>query len=95
MVGGDGCGGGGSGSGSKKKVKQISDFEKWELQQLRNANAIQISDLPYFDEETGILQKEDEEDDVDVEIEMVEDECVFLKVNKDFYSLKFILTQIK
>ena len=91
----DGGGGGGSGSGSKKKVKQISDFEKWELQQLRNANAIQISDLPYFDEETGILQKEDEEDDVDVEIEMVEDECVFLKVNKDFYSLKFILTQIK
>jgi ATP-dependent RNA helicase DHX8/PRP22 len=72
---------GGGGSGSKKKVKQISDFEKWELQQLRNANAIQISDLPYFDEETGILQKEDEEDDVDVEIELVEDECVFLKVN--------------
>lgn len=70
---------GGGGSGSKKKVKQISDFEKWELQQLRNANAIQISDLPYFDEETGILQKEDEEDDVDVEIELVEDECVFLK----------------
>jgi len=64
---------------SKKKIKQISDFEKWELQQLRNANAIQITDLPYFDEETGILQKEDEEDDVDVEIELVEDECVFLK----------------
>lgn len=26
-----------------------------------------------------MLQKEDEEDDIDVEIEMVEDECVFLK----------------
>jgi len=65
--------------GSKKKIKQISDFEKWEIQQLRAANAIQIEDLPFYDEETGVLQKEDEEDDVDVEIELVEDECVFLK----------------
>ena len=48
--------------GSKKKIKQISDFEKWEIQQLRAANAIQIEDLPFYDEETGVLQKEDEED---------------------------------
>ena len=64
---------------SKKKVKQISDFEKWELQQLLNANAIKLTDLPFYDEDTGVLQKEDEEEDVDVEIELVEDECVFLK----------------
>ena len=63
----------------KVKNKQISDFEKWELQQLRNANAIQLTDLPYFDEENGILQNEEEEEDQDIEIEMVEDECVFLK----------------
>lgn len=47
--------------------------------QLRSANAIKIEDLPFYDEETGVLQKEDEEDDVDIEIELVEDECVFLK----------------
>ena len=75
----DGGGGGGGGGSAKKKVKQISDFERWELQQLRAANAIQLTDLPYYDEETGILQKEEEEEDVDVEIELVEDECAFLK----------------
>jgi ATP-dependent RNA helicase DHX8/PRP22 len=69
----------GASSNSKKKVKQISDFEKWELQQLLNANAIQLTDLPFYDEDTGVLQKEEEEEDVDVEIELVEDECVFLK----------------
>lgn len=63
---------------SNKKVN-MSDFEKWEIQQLRNANAIKLEELPFFDDETGVLQKEDEEDDVDVEIELVEDECVFLK----------------
>lgn len=68
-----------SSSMSKKKVKQISDFEKWELQQLINANAIPLTELPFYDDETGIMQKEDEEEDVDVEIELVEDECVFLK----------------
>lgn len=66
-------------SGSKKKVKEISDFEKWELKQLMSANAIQLTELPYFDEETGILQKEEEEEDVEVEIEIVEEECPFLK----------------
>ena len=61
----------------KVKNKQISDFEKWELQQLRNANAIQLKDMPNFDEENGILQNEEEIEDI--EIELVEDECVFLK----------------
>lgn len=88
---------------SHKKVKQVSDFEKWEIQQvrmdlqlnnrlisfvkyiflrffkLRNANAISIDQLPNFDEENGLLQQEEEGEDIDVEIEMVEDECVFLK----------------
>ncbi|CAF0710967.1 unnamed protein product [Brachionus calyciflorus] len=64
---------------SKKKVKQVSDFERWELQQLRSANAIQLTELPFYDEETGILQKDDEEDDADIEIELVEEECAFLK----------------
>jgi ATP-dependent RNA helicase DHX8/PRP22 len=63
----------------QKKVKQISDFEKWEIQQLRAANAIQLNELPFYDDETGILQKEEEEDDVDVEIELQDEECAFLK----------------
>lgn len=62
----------------RKKTKQISDFEKWELQQLIAAKAIKISDLPTFDEETGILQKEDDSDE-DIEIELVEEECAFLR----------------
>jgi len=64
---------------SNKKVKQISDFEKWELKQLMSANAIALTELPYYDDESGILQKDNEEDDADVEIELVEDECAFLK----------------
>ena len=64
---------------SKKKIKPISDFERWELQQLRSANAIQLNELPFYDDETGILKKDDEEDDVDIEIELVEEECAFLK----------------
>lgn len=64
---------------SKKKVKEISDFERWELKQLLNAGAIKPEELPFFDEETGILQKDEEEEDVDVEIEIVEEECAFLR----------------
>lgn len=64
---------------NKKKVKEISDFEKWELKQLMSANAIQLTELPYYDDESGILQKEEEEEDVEVEIELVEEECAFLK----------------
>ena len=66
-------------SASKKKAKEISDFEKWEIRQLQSAGAIALTDLPYFDEETGVLQRDDEEDDAEVEIELVEDECPFLK----------------
>jgi ATP-dependent RNA helicase DHX8/PRP22 len=74
----------------KVKNKQISDFEKWELQQLRNANAIQLTDMPYFDEENGILQNEEEEEIQDIEIELVEDECVFLKgYGMIFFNFKF------
>ena len=76
----------------KVKNKQISDFEKWELQQLRNANAIQLTDMPYFDEENGILQNEEEEEIEDIEIELVEDECVFLKGYGMLIFLGFKLT---
>lgn len=46
---------------------------------MRAANAIQLTDLPFYDDETGILQKEEEEEDVDIEIEIVDEDCAFLK----------------
>lgn len=64
-------------STSKKKVR-MSSPERWELKQLMAANVIDKSELPDFDEETGLMPKIDS-DEEDVEIEMVEDEAPFLK----------------
>ncbi|XP_065204095.1 ATP-dependent RNA helicase DHX8-like [Planococcus citri] len=60
-----------------KKVKRISSPERWELKQMLAANCIDKSELPDFDEVTGILPKEDS-DEEDVEIEIVEEEPPFL-----------------
>ena len=65
------------GSSAKKKVR-MSSPERWELKQLIAANVIDKSELPEFDEETGLMPKGDS-DDEDIEIEMVEDEAPFLK----------------
>lgn len=46
--------------------------------QMMAANCIDISELPDFDEDTGVLPKADDEDE-DVEIELVEEEPPFLK----------------
>jgi len=56
----------------------MSSPEKWELQQMLAANVIDKSELPDFDEETGLLHKEDS-DEEDLEIELVEEEAPFLK----------------
>lgn len=66
-----------AGSSHKKKVR-MSSPERWEIKQLIAANVIDKSELPEFDEETGLLPKVDS-DEEDVEIEMVEDEAPFLK----------------
>ena len=42
---------------TKKKVTRISSPEKWELEQMIKANVIDKSELPDFDEETGLLHK--------------------------------------
>ncbi len=39
----------------------MSSPEKWELQQMMAANVIDKSELPDFDEETGLLHKVSEE----------------------------------
>ncbi len=64
-------------SASKKKVR-MSSPERWEIKQLIAANVIDKSELPEFDEETGLLPKVDS-DEEDVEIELVEEEAPFLK----------------
>ncbi|XP_014230735.1 ATP-dependent RNA helicase DHX8 [Trichogramma pretiosum] len=62
---------------TKKRVQRLSSPEKWEIKQMLAASCIDKSELPDFDMETGILPREDN-DDEDVEIELVEDEPPFL-----------------
>lgn len=43
--------------GSRKRVHRISSPEKWELKQMLSASCIDRSELPDFDEETGMDAK--------------------------------------
>lgn len=63
---------------AKKKVQRMSSPEKWELQQMMAANVVDKSELPDFNDDTGLLHREDD-DEEDIEIEMVEEEAPFLK----------------
>ena len=62
-----------------KSSRQISDYDQFEINQLRSANAISLTELPNYDEETGILHKGDDSDGEDVEVELNDDEVPFLK----------------
>ncbi|KAK2175147.1 hypothetical protein NP493_748g02040 [Ridgeia piscesae] len=61
-----------------RAVKKISSPERWEIKQMIAANVIDKSELPEFDEELGLLPRQDDSDE-DVEIELVEEEPEFLK----------------
>ncbi|KAF7995038.1 hypothetical protein HCN44_004510 [Aphidius gifuensis] len=63
---------------SKKRIQRLSSPEKWELKQMLSASCIDRSELPEFDDETGVLPREDDEEE-DIEIELVEDEPPFLQ----------------
>ncbi|KAI1279538.1 ATP-dependent RNA helicase DHX8 [Halotydeus destructor] len=63
----------------RRIVQRISSPERWEYNQLLNAGAITKAELPYFDEQTGLLPKPEEEEIEDIEIELVEEEPVFLR----------------
>ncbi|XP_040074581.1 ATP-dependent RNA helicase DHX8 [Ixodes scapularis] len=63
---------------NRRRVQRISSPEKWEIKQMLSANCIDKSELPDFDESTGILPKEDD-DEEDLEIELVEEEPPFLR----------------
>lgn len=62
---------------ARKRVTRISSPERWEIKQMISSGVIDRSEMPDFDEETGLLQK-DEEDEADIEIEIVEEEPAFL-----------------
>uniref|UniRef100_A0A182N920 RNA helicase n=1 Tax=Anopheles dirus TaxID=7168 RepID=A0A182N920_9DIPT len=63
---------------SRKKVTRISSPERWEIKQMISSGVIDRSEMPDFDEETGLLPK-DEDSEADIEIEIVEDEPPFLQ----------------
>lgn len=63
---------------SRKRVTRISSPERWEIKQMISSGCIDKSELPEFDEETGLLPKE-EDGEADIEIELVEDEPPFLQ----------------
>lgn len=44
----------------KKTFKRLSSPQRWEIQQMLAANCIDITALPDFDEESGLLPKEDD-----------------------------------
>lgn len=63
---------------ARKRVTRISSPERWEIKQMISSGVIDRSEMPDFDEETGLLPK-DEEDEADIEIEIVEEEPPFLQ----------------
>lgn len=79
--------------GGRKHVQRMSSPERWEWQQMAAANVVDITELPDFDEETGVLPKDDESDE-DIEIEMVEEEAPFLaghgKLGIDLSPVKIV-----
>ncbi|XP_045475349.1 ATP-dependent RNA helicase DHX8 isoform X2 [Harmonia axyridis] len=64
---------------SRKRVTRISSPERWEIKQMISSGCIDKSELPEFDEETGLLPREEEDGEADIEIELVEDEAPFLQ----------------
>ncbi|CAF1596770.1 unnamed protein product, partial [Adineta ricciae] len=62
-----------------KSSRQVSDYDQWEINQMRSAKCIDVTELPYYDAETGLLSKEDDSDGEDIEVEVVDDEAPFLK----------------
>lgn len=63
---------------ARKKVTRISSPERWEIKQMISSGVIDRTELPDFDEETGLLPK-DEDNEADIEIEIVEEEPPFLR----------------
>ncbi|OWA49823.1 ATP-dependent RNA helicase DHX8 [Hypsibius exemplaris] len=64
---------------AKRSVQKMDSPQRWELKQMLSAGCyIDKRELPNFDEETGVLPNEPD-DDEDIEIEIVEEEPAFLR----------------
>ena len=64
--------------GSFSDIRLMSDYDKWEAQQLQRSGLVSSKDNPHYDEEAGgILPSQDAEEDL--EIEVVDDEPLFLR----------------
>ncbi|XP_055319994.1 ATP-dependent RNA helicase DHX8-like isoform X2 [Sitodiplosis mosellana] len=47
---------------ARKNVRQISSPERWEIRQMISSGVIDRTELPDFDEETGLLPKDEEDE---------------------------------
>lgn len=56
---------------------RLSDYELWEAAQLAKTGALDVTDLPTFDEENGLLNFEETEEELEVELN--EEEPPFLR----------------
>ncbi|KAJ1372355.1 putative pre-mRNA-splicing factor ATP-dependent RNA helicase mog-5 [Parelaphostrongylus tenuis] len=67
-------------STSGKSRVRMSTPERWEWQQMVGAGVVTNLDRPDFDEDSGVLRRDDEESDgEDYEVELVEEEPEFLR----------------
>ncbi|TYZ68337.1 hypothetical protein PybrP1_000722 [[Pythium] brassicae (nom. inval.)] len=76
----------------QRAAKRMSSPERWEAQQLINSGVLSIEDYPTFDEDHGLLDVEPTEEDFEVELN--EDEPVFLRgqtlLNREASPVKII-----
>ena len=56
----------------------MSDYDKWEAQQLQRSGLVSSKENPYYDEEAGGVVPAAEAEE-DVEIEVIDDEPLFLR----------------
>lgn len=69
----------GPGDVPRKRMTKISSPERWEIKQMISSGVIDRSEMPDFDDETGLMPGGGaEEDEEDIEIEIVEEEPPFL-----------------
>ncbi|CDJ30515.1 pre-mRNA splicing factor RNA helicase, putative [Eimeria mitis] len=61
-----------------RKRKLMSDYDKWEAQQLQRSGLVGSKENPYYDEEAGGLLPSQEAEE-DIEIEVVDEEPLFLR----------------
>ena len=67
--------------GSGRKRARCSSPEKWELKQLVAAGVMELEDLPWYDEETGVLREDADDSDEEIEIgELSGVKFIFIKL---------------